>query len=118
MPESRDSNCFKYKEKYTLKLSRSGKILDADREFVEKIGYDLDSILSATIFDLVERSDVIEKLEEGGEVEVIGVDGNSYTMHLYNAGDFIYAYDIRHILPNTERNVCRSLGLLLRPYIC
>uniref|UniRef100_A0A7C3MEP2 histidine kinase n=1 Tax=Archaeoglobus fulgidus TaxID=2234 RepID=A0A7C3MEP2_ARCFL len=94
MPESRDSNCFKYGEKYTLKLSRSGKILDADREFVEKIGYDLDSILSATIFDLVERSDVIEKLEEGGEVEVIGVDGNSYTMHLYNAGDFIYAYDI------------------------
>ncbi|MDI3497267.1 hypothetical protein [Archaeoglobus sp.] len=50
---------------YTFKLSKNGEIIDADRGFVEKMGYDLDSILSATIYDLTEDSGIKERLESG-----------------------------------------------------
>ena len=80
--------------RYTFKLSKTGKILDADKEFVEKIGYDFNSILSATIFDLIENSDAAEKLEKGDEVAVVGVDGEVYPLHLHNDGDLIYAFDL------------------------
>ncbi|AAB90824.1 PAS domain S-box protein [Archaeoglobus fulgidus] len=79
---------------YTFKLSKNGEIIDADRGFVEKMGYDLDSILSATIYDLTEDSGIKERLESGGEVEVVGVDGESYHLHLYSDGEYVYAYDV------------------------
>lgn len=92
MQES-DNNSYNCSKHYAFKLSKNGKILDASEEFVEKIGYDPNSILAATIFDLVETPDIDGKLERGGEVSVVGVDGKSYTLYLHNDREFVYAYD-------------------------
>jgi len=69
------------------------------------MGYDFNSILSATIFDLIESADTTEKLESGGEVAVVGVDGNSCTLHLHSDGGFIYAYDLGKIIRNLYAGV-------------
>lgn len=86
-----------------LILDKNGKIIGANSEFMEKIGYNYESILNVSVSKLMPEECDGEHLQNASEIVISGVDGGHYPLLIWQNEKEILAFEIGEISAEIKR---------------